>query len=307
MAPLPTFETKQEKKASARELFPLANIMVATDFSPTSARALDYAVSLARRFGSRVYVTHIIGYAGHDVMEPNLAVPSSQEFRRQAQRNAKELEDSGRLFGVPYEFIIEEGTLWPALEDLIDRKKINLLVLGTHGISGVMKVLTGSSAESVFRQARIPVLTVGPGAKEEPLFEAEFKTILCATDFGPAAEREVAYAFALAQEHRARLVLLHVSSPKEGLTERDVVYERDSIVHTLRELIPAGYEPTSQQQFHLAYGEPVEQILKIAQELKADLIVIGAKKREDLAGHIPHTKAYRMVCGARCPVLTVKS
>jgi nucleotide-binding universal stress UspA family protein len=307
MAHLPTVEIKGEKKTSSKELFPLANIMVATDFSPTSERAVDYAVSLGRRFGSRVYVTHIIGYAGHDVMEPNLALPSAEEFRRQAEKNAKELEDSGRLFGVPYEFMIEEGTLWPALQDLIERKSIDLLVLGTHGISGVMKVLTGSSAEAVFRQARIPVLTVGPGAKPEPLFEAEFKTILCATDFGPAAEREAAYAFALAQEHRARLVLLHVSSPKEGLTERDVVYERESIVHTLKELLPTGYELTCQEQFHLAYGEPVAEILKVAQEISADLMVIGAKKRENLAGHIPHTKAYRIVCGAKCPVLTVKS
>ena len=151
------------------------------------------------------------------------------------------------------------------------------------------------------------MLTVGPAAKEEPLFEAEFKTILCATDFGPAAEREAAYAFALAQEHRAQLVVMHVCSPKEGLSERDVVYEREAIVHTLKELLPTGYELTCQQQFHIAYGEPVQQILRVAQETGADLIVIGAKTRHNLAGHIPHTKAYRIVCGAKCPVLTVKS
>jgi nucleotide-binding universal stress UspA family protein len=307
MAPLSTVEVKEEKKSAWKELFPLANIMVATDFSPSATRAVDTAVSLARRFGARVYVAHIIGYPGREVLEPDLGAPSADVLRRQAEKNAKELENSGRLFGVPYQMVIEEGTLWPAIQQLIEQNKIDLLVLGTQGVTGVMKVLTGSSAEEIFRQARIPVLTVGPAATEEPLFEAEFKTILLATDFGPAAEREAALAFALAQEHRAQLLLLHVSSPKEGLSERDVVYERESIVHLLKELIPTGYEMTCREQFHLAFGDPVTEILRVAAETNADLIVIGAKQRENLAGHIPHTKAYRIVCGAKCPVLTVKS
>jgi nucleotide-binding universal stress UspA family protein len=307
MAPLPIVESKAEKKCSAKELFPLANIMVATDFSPASARAVDYAVSLARRFGARVFVTHILEYERRAELEAGLSVPPINAFRLQAEESMKALERTGRLYGVPYVPLIDTGALWPAIEQLIEEHKIDLLVLGTHGAGAVAKMFIGSRAEEIFRHARIPVLTVGPGAKEEPLFEAEFKTILYATDFSPAAERGAAFAFALAQEHRAKLLLLHVSSPKEGLTERDLVFERESIVHTMKELIPTDYELTCQQQFHLAFGEPVEQILRVAQESKADLIVIGAKKQGSLAGHIPHTKASRIVCGAKCPVLTVRS
>lgn len=56
----------------------------------------------------------------------------------------------------------------------------------------MLKVVIGSSAEQIFQQVRIPVLTVGPAVPGQPPFEAEFKNIPCATDFGPAAEREVA-------------------------------------------------------------------------------------------------------------------
>ncbi len=59
--------------------------------------------------------------------------------------------------------------------------------------------------------------------------------------------------------------------------------------------------------FEVAVGERVEQILRIAEETKADLIVMGAKARSSLAGNVPYTKAYRVVSGARCPVLTVRS
>jgi len=171
----------------------------------------------------------------------------------------------------------------------------------------VLKVLTGSSAEQIFRQARIPVLTVGPAATAQPLLEAEFKNILCATDFGPGAEREVAYAFALAQEHSAKLTLLHATPPAAKPYGPDAVSQRETITRKLQELVPGGGDVLSKPEFRLASGNPVEEILRVAQETKADLIVIGAKKRESLAGHIPHTKAYRVVCGAKCPVLTFKS
>ena len=75
----------------------------------------------------------------------------------------------------------------------------------------------------------------------------------------------------------------------------------------LTDLAPKGVDLACKPECRLASGEPAEEILRMAQDIKADLIVIGAKKRESLAGHIPHTKAYRIVCGARCPVLTIKS
>jgi nucleotide-binding universal stress UspA family protein len=55
------------------------------------------------------------------------------------------------------------------------------------------------------------------------------------------------------------------------------------------------------------FGEATEQILRIAKETNAELIVMGAKARNSLAGNVPHTKAYGVVCGAHCPVLTIRS
>jgi len=300
-------EEKPQQKAPVIPQISLARIMVATDFSPYADRALDYAVSLARRFGSRIYLTHVVTYEGHGVLEPDLGAPARERFRELALQNVKAIEDSGRLFGVAHEAVIEEGSLWPALEILLEKHKIDLLVLGTHGISGPLKAVFGSAAEEIFRQARIPVMTVGPTVTQEPPFEAEFRTILFATDFGPAAEREAAFAFSIAQEHRARLMLLNVTPFKAGYPEWDVVAERELITRQLQELIPQAKELHCKPELDVAYGEPVAEILRVARETKADLIVIGAKKRGPLSGHIPGTKAYGVVRGAQCPVLTIKS
>jgi nucleotide-binding universal stress UspA family protein len=300
------FEEMTVQTIPAGTAIPLARIMVATDFSPIADRALDYAVSLARRFGSRIYLAHVITFARHNAGGLDLGGSTHETPRELAQHRAQAIEDSGRFYGVDHETVIEEGTLWPALQMLLEKYKIDLLVLGTHGDSGTMKAVFGSNAEMIFRQAPVPVLTVGPSVTREAPFEEEFKTILFATDFRPAAEREAALAWAIAREHRSKLLLLHVTPPVPAPAEREAVLGRELLIHQLRELEP-GADPRCKPEFHIAYGQPVEEILRVARETQADLIVIGATKGGAFSGHRPGSVAYNVVRGAQCPVLTVKT
>jgi nucleotide-binding universal stress UspA family protein len=283
------------------------NILVATDFSPASDRALEYAASLARRYCSMVYLTHIIAVDGYPMVSPEFAASSLEKRHAEAENKFRELLKSGRLFALPRKAVIQEGNLWASIEDLIEEYHIDLLVVGTHGVSAVRKVLIGSVAEEFFRKAKVPVLTVGPSTGKEPMYDLEFKNILFATDFGRSAEREAEYAFSLAHEHCSRLRLVHVLRHLEPYGKDVLATENENIVAQLRELVPGGTGLHCKVDFEVAVGEPVEQILRIATETNADLIVMGAKRRESLAGNVPHTKAYRVVCGARCPVLTVRS
>ena len=75
----------------------------------------------------------------------------------------------------------------------------------------------------------------------------------------------------------------------------------------LRELVPVATAMLCEVDVRVVFGEPAEQILRIAEETKAQLIVMGAKAKKSLAGNVPHTKAYRVVCGAQCPVMTIRS
>jgi len=283
----------------------LSKIMVATEFSPASDRALEYAISIARRFGSKIYLSHVITLDGYPMIAPEIAGETIDARQREAEDNFAKIVESGRLHGLEHHTNIVEGALWPALESLVDNYKIDLLVLGTSGVGGVRKFVIGSGAEEVFRQARVPVLTVGPLVTGKPLGKAEFKNILFATDFGPGVDREAAYAFALAQEHRARITLLNVVPYVEEFSEEAVTSKRDWVVRQLKELVPATANLDGKPEFLMVIGEPVEEILRRAE--KADLIVMGAKPRKGLAGHVPHTKAYRVVSAAKCPVLTIKS
>jgi nucleotide-binding universal stress UspA family protein len=281
----------------------LDRILIATDFSPASDRALEYALSLARHYGSHLIVAHIITLDGYPLIAPDLAAAREQKYRQEAKDAMAKLVRSGRLIGVSHDILIEEGTLWPAIQRLIEQYGVNLVVAGTKGMGRMQKVLLGSNAEQMFRQSGIPVLTVGPAVTSEPLYEAEFNHILFPTDFGPGAEKEAAFALYLAQEHKSKLTVLHVLTG----TKQTVGLQMDLIQRQMKELVPDTHGEHCLVDYRVVPGKPVEEILRVRQDTQAGLIVMGAKKRTSLAGHVPHTTAFEVVSSAPCPVLTVRS
>lgn len=285
----------------------ISKILVATDFSEVSDRALDYAIALARRYDARIYLAHVITPDPFQFAEPQLAQATYEKVRQAAEQGITDILISGKLRSVPHEVLLEEGNVWPALEQLILKHEIDLIITGTHGRGKIQKLLIGSVAEEIFRKSDCPVLTVGPrvpnGADQE---EVELNHILFATDFGPGARKAAAYAFSLAQEHNAALTLLHVIESATAYTEESVARQREINVARMRKLMPEGSENWCKPEFRATFGAAVEEILIAARESKADLIVMGAKARNGLAGHAPMTIAYNIVSTATCPVLTVR-
>jgi|SRR5215472_3745651 len=284
----------------------LTKILVTTDFSPESERALDYALALARRYDARIYLAHVIAPDPFLYAEPALAEATYEKVRQAAEQGMADILISGKLRGIPHEVLLEEGNVWPVIERMIEKHEIDLVVTATHGRGKVQKLLIGSVAEEIFRQTGCAVLTVGPNVKDQPGREVELKNILFATDFGHGAEKAAGYAFSLAQEHGAHLNMLHVIQEATAFTEESVRRQREFTVEKLEQLVPEGAEDWCKPQYRATFGEATEEILTMARETNADLIVMGAKARKSLAGHVPGTIAYKVVVKSHCPVLTVR-
>ena len=299
-------EPKQTGGLEATKRISLTKILVATDFSEVSDRALGYAIALARRYDARIYLAHVITPDPFQFAEPQLAQATYEKVRQAAEEGITDILISGKLRGLPHEVLLEEGNVWPTLEKLIIEHEIDRVVAGTHGRGKVQKILIGSVAEEIFRQADTAVLTVGPSVKGDPQREIDLKHILFATDFGPGAQKAAAHAFSLAQEHNATLTLLHVIESAAAYTEESVARQREINSVRMRQLMPNGTEDWCKPEFRVTFGSAVEEILIAARESQADLIVMGAKPRRSLAGHVPLTIAYNVVTKATCPVLTVR-
>jgi nucleotide-binding universal stress UspA family protein len=278
----------------------LKNILYATDFSRYSDAALPFALSLAGKYGSRIFAVHIISVLPFPSTPPTQAV---RAVAAQAVREARETMErvQARCKEIPHEALIRKGEIWSELAKIVKEKAIDLVVCGTHGRTGVNKMLLGSVAENIYRHAPCPVLTVGPNVVGEPEGLGDIHTILYPTDFTAESLAAVPYAVSLAKENQARLYLLHVTEvPISAAVEEEVACH-------LRDLIPRDVELSCAPKAFVEVGDPAHKITELAEELMVDLIILGPRRTSRFPGtsHLPATASY-VVSRAICPVLTTR-
>jgi nucleotide-binding universal stress UspA family protein len=285
----------------------LKNILYATDFSPSAEAALPYVKGLSKQYGATVHAVHVRFPAAYPIVGPEMMPQVLEAAEEQAKLEVQELHD--KLASIPHDVSVSEGDLWLTLTDIVRQQNIDLIVIGTRGRTGVGRALLGSVAEEIFRRAPCPVLTVGPHISKDTERRLEMKEILYATDFSPESLSAVPYAVSLAQEHQARLTILHViGEAKVG----ELVHAENYLESTqrrLRELVPPEAKPWCEPNFRVEQGPAAEKILEVAIALGVDLIVLGVR---GAAGHMSATThllrptAHRVVTQAECPVLTVR-
>lgn len=294
------------------------NILVATDFSDESKHALEAGAVIAELNKGQLFVLHAVP------PEPHLSVPldplpvGADRSLCEAQVNFERVITTDLLGHVHHEEILKRGPVSEVVLDTIQRKDIDLLVVGTHGRTGFKKVVLGSVAEQLFRTAPCPVLTVGPFA----IRTGEIRRVLFATDFGPSSLQALPYAIDFANKAGGELILLHLVTPFPVdyvgplWYPGDDVVEREKLVESqcmkqLRDLLPSNSGLKCSVRHRVEFHFVPEGIIDAAGVRKADMIVMGVKQSSmgaaRLSAHVPWAIAHEVVCRAECPVLTVRA
>jgi len=178
----------------------------------------------------------------------------------------------------------------------------DLIVMGTHGRGGFDRFTLGSVAEKVLRKAPCPVLTLPPGATRRAV--VEYRSILCPVDFSPSSERSVEFALSLARNGQATVTVLHViETVDEDVDGRPHATEAEA----LHSLVATRVQPSDRVTELLAIGKPHREILQVANDCRADLIVIGVRGRGPVDLTLFGSTTNQVVRRAACPVLTVRS
>lgn len=287
--------------SAMRDSISLQRILFATDFSAASMQAMAYATAIAKKFNSKLFLVHVVppeDYAS--------GCKSLEEAAQMACRDAKAKLDSVLQSNLCRDIVcetgVDSGDIWLGLSQFMQRQAIDLLVMGTVGRRGAKKVFLGSVAEEAIRESRCPALTVGPQIKAAQT--TDFQQILYATDFSDDSLAGLPYAVSFAETYASRLVLVHAL---EGLSESSYLDGRMATVH-LRKLVPSRLPPADEPEVIVEMGSPANVIIEAAEKGAADLIVIGARGAGSLARLASHfgSVAHKIVCGAPCPVLTVR-
>ena len=293
---------------SAPTRIKLQNILFATDFSPSAKSNLSHALDLARRYGAGLYIVNVLPHMPF----VEATQPEPEQIKWLAKKQMATLVESESFKDVTHQELIEMGEIPEVLSKLVRKYNIDLIVIGTGGRKGLSKLLLGSVAEEVYRNAECPVLTVGPHVSRWDL-DGNLRHVLFATDFGPESMHALPYAISLAEENRALLTLLHVApEPRVALPEPEPgtmpVLDPDEVMayseKQLRELIPEGTQLWHEPEYVVQFGSAAETIVRIAAQT-VDMIVIGAKRPTPLTKHLGEGVTYQVVCNAPCPVLSV--
>jgi len=280
----------------------ICKVLLATDFSAEAQNALACALSLAKRYESKLFVTHAVPpYV--DTQGVEMQVSLHDLMQSNAERNMALLEQTPELRSFPHQVVMRSGEPWQVLSEVVSSEKIDLIVMGTHGRGDVSKLFLGSTAESAIRHARCPVLTVGPHVK--PLSWDRFGHILYATDFSDGSLRALSFALGLAEEDRSELTLLHVIESSPASKEELLQWIHDDR-EKLHQLIPPDVDLAFKPEIEVETGAAAEEIVRLATSRDAELIVMGARPDGAIVTHLPWTTLHHVLQKAPCPVLTVR-
>ena len=281
----------------------LKTILFATDFSDASEKAVAFTAALARKHQSKVFIAHVLPEPQPAVTRPGIS-ERDERIRATAAMQLQDFATSALFRPVKHEELLLEGSCWSVLEQVIEDKGIDLVILGTHGRSGVGELLLGSVAEAVFRHSPCPVITVGPHSRLLHTVEAEIDRVLYTTDLGGHYDA-LPYAISIAEENNAQLIMLHVLEGTAVLPYDVPENWAEQAKHQMRDLLPNNLRDST--EFLAEMGRPAREILATSLIHNVDLIVMGVHADGHGPAHTPWAVAHQVVGRAPCPVMTVRS
>ena len=306
----------------------IEKILCPIHFSHISRHAFIRALAIARSHRAELTVLHVVPIRLASPVLPYIEPKSLGPFEMTAaerERIVRELREFLAVDATSGVAVTFEATEAPDVHEEIlvhaDRLPADLIVLGTHGRSGFERLMLGSVTEQVLRKAQRPVPTVPAGSPDaDATRQGAFDRILCAVDFSECAMAALGYAASLAEESRARLLALHVIElappaydPLVG-PPIDLPGYRQACEtagrERLRNVIPTAIRNSTGiaagVEEMIVCGKPHHEILRIADEWRSDLIVLGVHGRSVVDRLLFGSTVEPVVRRAHCPVLTVR-
>lgn len=290
----------------------IKNILCPVDRSPSSLQAFDRAIAIARWRGARLHLLEVVESAASP---GGSAGPRRAGVRHEAraalERDLRQMLVSRRASDVKVEIVLREGNVVREILAQAADSRADLVVIGSHGRGGVQRLVLGSVAEKVLRQATCPVLTIRRGVSKPRRNRSPFKTILCPTDLSSAGNNAVAYAKRLARVENARLIVMSAVEWPFGvaMTSGPVAELQDGLeADTRRELarlLPRRAAGRPAAQAIVVHGKASAAIVELARARSADLIVMGVSGRGALDVVLLGSTTHHVIRHGEWPVLTV--
>jgi nucleotide-binding universal stress UspA family protein len=298
------------------------NILFPTDFTPHARSAMKYAAAFARAGGGRVVLFSVQAGkvpANLMTMPAHLLEEEENQWLLQLRNEVKRMLSDPLFKGLEVEPVIVEGEPAPEIARAVRDYDIDLVTIVTHGRKGLSRALWGSTAEEVIAEAASPVLTLRPPQHDfveyrESHTEIRLNRILLATNFRPTSIAATQVARELAASTGAELHAVYVIG--DYFEQISVMFPEGghSALSQMRAQVQERMASFSREGgnktiTHITEGRPYAEIVRVAAEKEADLIVIGTSVHASVFGGAPvlGPEIERVVRNSPCPVLSVPS
>jgi len=273
----------------------IRNILCPVDFSEFSRRAIRYASEIAARLGARLIVQHTVPIPTALIPE-GPAVVSTQEMleitREEAKKELHGMISESAAAAKDVLVVVNAGDVKDHIVKTVGEQNVDLVVMGTHGHKGLSRLVLGSVAEHIIHELVFcPVLVVSrPQAgfvAHQTAEPANWKTVLAPMDFSPDSARSLTHALRWAAEWHARVILFHaIQDPPprmhgmiDLLPEFNPYFDKEvaEAWERIHSVIPEAARDRCELSYEVRQGNPRDEILKFAEEVKPDLIVMGSR------------------------------
>jgi nucleotide-binding universal stress UspA family protein len=278
-------------------------ILFASEF-PANEKAFGFALAQAAESGAELIIFH-----AHDSLEMAASQASAVPcydiaVARAASECFEPLAERARDLRIHCTIVIRPGQPADAILAFLHGRRIDRVVMGAHSSGPVGKLLVGSVAEAVLRNATVPVCIVGPNVVEGSYRNRVARKVLCDVSKQEASRVVANFGAELAAKQNASLILHQVIPPQERtqvLGNRTI----DQIEAELPSLVPVKLQRRLSVRARVALGDPAEELLYQGRTQQANLIVLGAQGASQFAAITRSAIVYKVLAYAHCPVIAL--
>lgn len=272
----------------------ITRILVPTDFSATANIAIKHAVDIAHKFNSEITLLHVLEVGAYQgIFSPSAKTEFSEieEAQLKLQEDAHQLE---KETGINIANKVVTGKIYEQIGEAADKFGADLIVMGTHGVSGWEEFFVGSNAYKVVTQSDCPVLTVQEQATKE-----NCKNIILPVDESAESRQKVKYAVALAEKYESTI---HIAT----LISTDTEEKRHEFTLIVKQITDYLERKNIDYTETILKGDNLATMtMNFAEAKGGNLIVMMTEQEYNLTGFLMGPFAQQLVNHSKVPVLCI--
>ena len=273
----------------------MKKILIPTDFSKYADEAIEVGAQIAKKNNCEIILIHMLELPGqmNDAIQGETSIPEIMLFKRKAEETLKNIKNRPYLAGIKITEVVRLDSAYHGINNYIKQHDMDLIVMGSHGASGINEILVGSNTEKVVRHSETPVLVI-----KNKITDFKIQNIVFASDFSNEVKKPFQKALDFTKIFGSKLNLVMICTPN---TFKSTSATRKIINDFVSDFDMPEYSFETYNESNIEKG-----IINYANEKDADLIAFCTHGRTGLDHFFSGSLSEDLVNHARKPVLTFK-